>query len=56
MVPTLDIFRIESGGVRWCEAAATFETAKARIQKLDLSLPGKYFIFDHQTGLRTPVL
>jgi hypothetical protein len=39
---TLDIFRIESGGVRWCEAAATVETAKARIHRLGLSSPGNY--------------
>ena len=56
MVPSLDIFRIESGGVRWCEAAATFETAKARIQKLVLSSPGNYLIFDQKTGVRIPVV
>jgi hypothetical protein len=44
MVPSLDIFRIESGGVLWCESAATIETAKARIQKLGLSSPGSYLI------------
>jgi hypothetical protein len=52
---TLDIFRIESGGVRWCEAAATVETANARIHRLGLSSPGNYFIFDRKTGERTPM-
>jgi hypothetical protein len=32
MVPSLDIFRIESGDLRWCEAVANMETAKARIE------------------------
>ena len=55
MTPSLDIFRIESGGVLWCEAAATMETAKARIQKIALSSPGNYLILDHKTGQRIPV-
>jgi hypothetical protein len=33
MVPSLDIFKIESDDLRWCEAAANMETAKARIEK-----------------------
>jgi hypothetical protein len=56
MAPTLDIFRIESGGVLWCEAVATIETAKARIQKIALSSPGSYFILDQKTGHRIPVM
>jgi hypothetical protein len=55
MAPSLDIFRIESGGVLWCEAAATMETAKARIQKIALSSPGNYLILDQKTGQRIPV-
>jgi len=43
MVPSLDIFRIESGDLRWCEAVANMETAKARIEKLALSSRGNYF-------------
>jgi len=50
MVPSLDIFRIESGDLRWCEAAANIETAKARIEKLALSSRGNYFIFDQKSG------
>jgi hypothetical protein len=55
MVPSLDIFRMESGDVLWCEAVSTIEAAKARIQKLALSSPGSYLIFDQKTGQRTPV-
>jgi hypothetical protein len=55
MVPSLDIFRIESSGVRWCEAATTVETAKARIEKLAVSSHGNYFIFDQTNGQRIPV-
>jgi len=56
MAPSLDIFRVESGGVLWCEAAATIETAKARIQKIAQSSPGKYLILDQRTGQRIPVI
>jgi hypothetical protein len=55
MVPSLDIFRVESSGVLWCEAAATVEAAKAHIQKLAISSPGSYFILNQETGQRTPV-
>jgi hypothetical protein len=55
MVPSLDIFRIESGDLRWCEAVANMETAKARIEKLALSSRGNYFIFDQKSGKRIHV-
>jgi len=55
MAPSLDIFRIESGDLRWCEAAANMETAKARIEKLALSSRGNYFIFDQKSGERIHV-
>jgi hypothetical protein len=55
MVPSFDIFRIESGDLRWCEAVANMETAKARIEKLALSSQGNYFIFDQKSGKRTHV-
>jgi len=55
MAPSLDIFRIESGDLRWCEAAANMETAKARIEKLALSSRGNYFIFDQKSGQRIHV-
>ena len=55
MVPSLDIFRIESGDLRWCESVANMETANARIEKLALALRGSYFIFDQKSGQRTHV-
>jgi hypothetical protein len=55
MVPSLDIFRIESGNLRWCEAVTNMETAKARIEKLALSSRGNYFILDQKSGQRTQV-
>jgi hypothetical protein len=56
MVPSVDIFRIESGDLYWCEAVATIETAKARIENLVLSSRGNYFIYDQKTGQRIPVM
>jgi hypothetical protein len=46
MATSLDILRIESGDLRWCEAAANMETAKARIERLAISSRGNYFVFD----------
>jgi hypothetical protein len=54
-MPSLDISRIESGHLRWCEAVTNMETAKARIEKLALSSRGNYFIFDQKSGQRTHV-
>jgi hypothetical protein len=55
MIPYLDIFRIESGGVLWCGAVTTVETAKDRVQKLADSTPGSYLILNQTTGQRTVV-
>jgi hypothetical protein len=55
MVPSLEIFRIESGALRWCEAVGNMETAKSRIKKLALSSRGHYFIFDQKSGQRIDV-
>jgi hypothetical protein len=55
MVPPFDIFRMKSGFVLWCEAAATIEMAQARIRELNLSLPGGYRIFNQHTGQHVPV-
>jgi hypothetical protein len=55
MVPPFDIFRMSSGYVLWCEAAATVEVAQERIKELTLSSPGGYLIFNQQTGQRIPV-
>ena len=55
MVPPFDIFQMKSGYVLWCEAAATVEMAQERVQKLALSAPGGYLIFNQQTGQHIPV-
>jgi hypothetical protein len=55
MIPYLDIFRIESGGVLWCGAVTTVETAQERIQKLADSSPGSYLILNQSTGQRIVV-
>lgn len=55
MAPSLDIFRVKSGYVLWCETALTVEMAQERIQELALTSPGDYLIFNQQTGQRTPV-
>jgi hypothetical protein len=55
MVPPFDIFRMNSGYVLWCEAAATVEIAQERIQELTLSSPGGYLIFNQRTGQSIPV-
>ena len=56
MVPSLDIFKVESSSVRWRDTVATVETAKARIQKLALYSPGDYLIIDQETGQRIFVI
>jgi hypothetical protein len=55
MVPSLDIFRMESGDLRWCEAVTNMEAAKARIEKPALSWRGNYFVFDQKSGQRIHV-
>ena len=55
MVPPFDIFRMNSGHVVWCEAAATVEIAQERIQELTVSSPGGYLIFNQHTGQPIPV-
>jgi hypothetical protein len=55
MFPSLDIFKIDSGGVLWRGAAESIDAAKARIQKLALSSPGEYLILNQNTGDRIRV-
>jgi hypothetical protein len=53
MVPPFDIFKRQRGGsVRWFGVAVDFEAAKARVQELEASDPGEYFIFSLATGHR----
>jgi hypothetical protein len=54
-VPSLDIFRMESGDLRWCEAVTNMETAKARIEKLAVSSRGNCFVFDQKSDQRIHV-
>ena len=50
MMPPFDILKVESEGVRWMEAVADLERAKARVKVLAVSSPGEYFIVNQQTG------
>jgi hypothetical protein len=51
MTPPFDIFQTEtSGGVRWLEAAATLEDAKARVEELAARSPGEYLLLNQKTG------
>jgi len=50
MTPMLDVFRLETSGVRWLESAATLECAKARIQEFAVRSPGEYLVVDQRTG------
>ena len=60
MVPSLDIFKIDSGGrVIWRGSVESFVAAKAHIQMLALnclSSPGEYIILDYDTGHRVLVM
>jgi hypothetical protein len=55
MVPPFDIFKVDTGSMRWLEAAEDLERAKARVQVLAASAPGEYLIFNHQTGKRVSI-
>ena len=51
MLPLFNIHRVESdGGLRWIDAAANLERAKARVKVLAASWPGEYIIANQQTG------
>src|SRR5216684_5321437 len=50
MIPQFDIFKVESDGPRWMEAAENVERAKARVKILATSSPGEYVIADQETG------
>ena len=58
MLVPFDIFKVEKdGSLRWCEAAETFEAARARIELLHASLAAaaQYVILNQETGQRTVV-
>src|SRR5882724_437279 len=50
MIPPFDIFKVESSGLRWMEAAPDLERAKARVKVLSASSPGEYIILNQTTG------
>jgi len=50
MIPRFDIFRVDSDGPRWLEAAADLEGARARVNLLATASPGEYLIANHETG------
>jgi hypothetical protein len=49
MTHLADIFRVENGGLRWVESAATIEDAKARVQELAARSPAEYLLLDQKT-------
>src|SRR5260370_16691744 len=50
MMPPFDIFKVESSGLRWMEAAVDLGRAKARVKVLAASSPGEYIILNQNTG------
>ena len=51
MVPTFDIFRVESDGhLVWRSAADDLDTAQRRVRILMASEPGDYVIYNQKTG------
>jgi hypothetical protein len=51
MIAPFDIMRVEAdGSFRWLEAVQDLDTAKARVQALGVSAPGRYIIFSQVTG------
>jgi len=52
MTDSVDVFRVDTRGVRWLESAATFECAKVRVKELALESPGEYMVLDQRTGNR----
>jgi len=56
MVPTFDIFRVESDGhLVWRSAADDLDTAQRRVRILMASEPGDYVIYNQKTAGKTVV-
>jgi hypothetical protein len=50
MTPSFHIYRKFDGcKLSWQESAFTLDDAKAQVQRLGLSRPGEYLIFNHKT-------
>ena len=50
MIPPFDILRVDGGGLRWMQASATLEDAKARVAELMKVQRCEYLIISQQTG------
>ena len=50
MIPRFNIYKVESDGPRWVEAAANMERARARVKMLATSSPGEFIIANQKTG------
>jgi hypothetical protein len=50
MTHPIDIFQLETAGVRWLEAAPDIERAKARVRELAGNSPGEYLVLNQRTG------
>jgi hypothetical protein len=50
MIPPFDIFKVDDSGLRWLEAVADLDTAKARVRILAASSPCEYVILNQTTG------
>jgi hypothetical protein len=50
MTHPIDIFQLETAGVRWLESAPNLEHAKARVKEFAANSPGEYVVLDQKTG------
>jgi len=50
MTLPIDIFKIDSDGPRWLQAAASLEEARAHIQKIAGAATGEYLLMNQVTG------
>src|SRR3979411_3497250 len=50
MIPPFDIFKVDSSGLRWLEAVADLDTAKARLSIVAAAPPCEYVILNQMTG------
>jgi len=50
MTHPIDIFQMDSAGVRWLESAPNLEHAKARVKEFAANSPGEFVVLDQKTG------
>ena len=53
MVPSFDLFRLDSDMPVWLESVADLETAKERLRTIGLLIPGKFIVFSKETEDRS---